>query len=59
MSIPGAMTAALNKAKGFVDKNFVEPSRRVKKINAQTDAINKAKAKSGAFNRGEHAKPTY
>ena len=52
---------ALNKAKGFIDKNFIEPSRKVKKANARTNALNKAKAKSGAFNEvgGDYAKPTY
>ncbi len=56
-----AIGKILNKAKGFIDKNFIEPSRRVKRGNARTNAINKAKAKSGAFNKvgGDSAAPTY
>ncbi len=44
----------------FLDKEFVEPSRKVSRYNAKVNALNKMGAKSGKFNTGEaSAKSSY
>lgn len=57
-----AISKVLNKAKTgvkkvgkFLDKEFIEPSRKVSQYNAKTNALNKAKLKSGKLNTGEES----
>lgn len=43
----------LRKVKRGIYKHFIEPSKKVREHNKKMDALNKAKAESGAFNTGE------
>lgn len=59
-ALKNAIGKGVKKVGNFLDKQFIEPSRRVNRYNAKMDALNRANAKAGKFNTGEaSAESTY